>query len=199
MAALPPRIRGFSGLEIRPCEELGSYKKLVPALEAFPHAYIATADDDAYYPRRWLERLVAGTDLNTIVCHRANGITFDHGIIAPYLEWRFNALDGADILPVGVGGVLYPPGSLARTVTDRRFLALCPSGDDLWFYWMGRLAGSRVKKVGHKHRDITWPGSQQHSLMADNLAGTNDEMIAALQAEWPIYPAKVCRKPSLEA
>ena len=43
------------GLEIRTCADLRSYKKLIPALQAFPDAWFATADDDVYYRPDWLE------------------------------------------------------------------------------------------------------------------------------------------------
>jgi len=34
------------GLDIRPTEDIGPFTKIVPALKAFPDAFIATADDD---------------------------------------------------------------------------------------------------------------------------------------------------------
>ena len=45
------------GLEIRWCEDLRSYKKLIPALKEFPNDIIVTADDDLYYTPDWLESL----------------------------------------------------------------------------------------------------------------------------------------------
>jgi hypothetical protein len=45
-------VRRLAGLEIRTCRDLRSVKKLVPALEEFPRAFIATADDDLEHMRR---------------------------------------------------------------------------------------------------------------------------------------------------
>jgi hypothetical protein len=180
------------GLEIRTCDDLRSYKKLIPAIEAFPDAFIATADDDIYYRRDWLETLVRRSKIGIITCHRAHRIKRNpDGRIAPYLQWDFDIQHRAarepstDILPTGVGGMLYPPGSLAPIVTDRsKFQQLCPDGDDLWFYWCARMAGTNFRKVGGMMRLITWEGSQQSSLWTSNEAGGNDRMIAALEREF---------------
>ena len=59
-SSVPAEVEAFTsqGLEIRICDDLKSYKKLIPALETFPDAYIVTADDDLYFPPEWLEILV---------------------------------------------------------------------------------------------------------------------------------------------
>ena len=194
MSALPAAVRNLEarGLEIRACEDLRSFKKLVPALDAFPEAFVATADDDLYYPRSWLETLVSGTEKGVIACHRAHRIKRTAGgRIAPYLEWEFDVQDAAsrrrssDILPTGAGGMLYPPHSLDPLVTDRSvFERLCPDGDDLWFYWCARMAGTLHRKVGGKMRLVMWPGTQSSSLWESNETGGNDRMIAALEEEF---------------
>ena len=45
------------GLEIRLCEDIKSYTKLVPALINFPNAVIISVDDDIIYPIDFVERL----------------------------------------------------------------------------------------------------------------------------------------------
>lgn len=184
------------GLEIRGCEDLRSYKKLIPALEAFPSAYIATADDDVYYAPAWLEQLVHGTGQGIIACHRAHRLRRSAGgALENYLEWDFAVADrqsgkrSADILPTGIGGILYPPHSLDSRVTNREmFQRLCPDGDDLWFYWCARMAGTLYRKVGGKFRMISWPGTQDDSLWLSNSAGGNDRMIRALEKEFGPLP-----------
>lgn len=192
---LPRRIARLDGrgLEIRTCADLRSYKKLIPALEAFPDAFIATADDDTYYPSGWLEKLVAGADGSTIACHRAHRLVLDEDDkLAPYLDWDFDVQDSKarkksiDLVPTGVGGVLYPPHSLHPMVTDRAlFQALCPDGDDLWFYWCARMAGTGCRKVGGRMRVIDWEGTRDTALWNSNARGGNDRMIRALQARFP--------------
>jgi len=184
------------GLEIRACADLRSFKKLIPALEAFPNAYIATADDDVYYRPDWLETLVRGSEEGVVICHRAHRIRrLADGRIAPYHDWQFDIQDAAarkpstNIVPTGVGGVLYPPQSLHPKVMDRNFFErLCPDGDDLWFYWCARMAASKYKKVGGKLRVIPWGGKQESSLWASNEHGGNDAAIAALTKEFGCPP-----------
>ncbi len=45
------------GLEIKWCENLYSYKKIIPTLRECPNDIIVTADDDLYYAEDWLESL----------------------------------------------------------------------------------------------------------------------------------------------
>ena len=70
------------GLEIDWCENLGSYKKLIPALKKYSDVLICTADDDIAYPTDWLRQLLSSyvqhpNELNALRCHK---ITFDHNL-----------------------------------------------------------------------------------------------------------------------
>lgn len=195
LEALPADVLALKseGLEIRPCENLRSYKKFAPALAAFPEAAIVTADDDMYYGPDWLAGLadVARAHPGRIVSHRAHRVKWLlEGGLAPYESWDKNiagAVEGPEIFGTGVGGVLYPPGSLAPEAGRADlFMDLAPSADDVWLYWMARRAGSIVRHVGAPMRIIEWPGSQEQSLRAGNLGvgAGNDRAIAALTAHF---------------
>ena len=181
-----------SDAEVRVCPNWKSYKKLVPTLLEAPDAYIVTADDDVYYGARWLEGLVARADAG-IVAHRAHRVTLDErGSPAGYDSWDWNLRAPERdplIFPTGVGGVLYAPGVFHPDVTDAdKFQRLAPSADDVWFYWMHRLQGSRPEKIGGRFRVVEWPGSQAQSLRSTNLGtGGNDRALQAMLAEygWP--------------
>jgi hypothetical protein len=161
-----------AGIEIRTCDDIGPHTKLIPTLEAFPDAFVITADDDIYYPRNWVWSLIEHFDGRSITC--LIGAAVRNG--RP--DWFKRARNGdTDIIQYGVGGVLYPPGSLHEDVTDRRFLSLCPTNDDLWFYKMARR---RVRKVGHKFTIINWRGTLEMALAIENDAGGNDRMFANL-------------------
>ena len=56
------------GLEIRECDNLRSFKKLVPALQTFPNAFIVTADDDLYFAPNWLETLATAAEAGVMAC-----------------------------------------------------------------------------------------------------------------------------------
>lgn len=192
------------GLEIRCTRHLGAFTKLVPALAVFPQAFIATADDDAYYPPDWLECLSASYDEDSpaILCRRAHRPAFEpDGSFLPFDSWQTDVRDAAarrpsaDLIPTGVGGVLYPPRSLDPTVADETlFTRLCPHTDDFWFYWMARRAGSLYRLVGPGFDYLDWPGSQVANLHAENLRGRYDREIAALVAHFGL-PGPVAAKP----
>jgi glycosyltransferase involved in cell wall biosynthesis len=134
------------GLEIRFCEDIKSYKKLIFALETFPDDYIITADDDVYYPENWLEQLIAEHEKHPekIICHHAHGIKVDENCnLLPYSQWDcyikrkdyFNKLEV--IFPVGVGGILYPPKCFNKDIANEElFMKLAPQADDIWFWAM---------------------------------------------------------------
>ncbi len=189
--ALPMAAR-LRGLEIRTCPDWRSYKKIVPALLEAPDAYIATADDDVYYRPDWLAALLAGAGAG-VVAHRAHRVTLDGGgRPRRYDDWQRN-IDAPDagplIFPTGVGGVLYAPGVFHPDVTDAAlFGELAPMADDVWLYWMHRLAGSRPEKIGGRFRITEWPGTQAQNLRTTNLAGDgNDQAVTAMLARygWP--------------
>lgn len=170
------------GLEIRYTEDTNSYKKILPTLNAFPSAFICTADDDIYYWATWLEELVRETDESSRVvpCHRAHEITFDPaGNVRPYSEWLFDVGQRGSpkrLLPTSGGGVLYPPGILNHSTQDlEAAFTLCPLNDDVWLFWMGKRNGACYKAVG-SNRDLLYSrGSRKQSLWSINQAvGGND-------------------------
>lgn len=191
---LPRRVSELEhrGLDIRACDDAGSYKKLIFALNEWPDAFIATADDDLFYPPDWLESMVteaAQEDAGVILCHRAHRVTVEGvGRLAAYDRWELDVQDArarspsTDIVPTTGAGVLYPPNSLSAEVTDRRRIEeLCPTADDLWFYWMARRAGSKVRKVGPRFPMIEWPSARVSSLWDANREGGNDRQVRNLE------------------
>jgi hypothetical protein len=131
---LPERVRrlGRHGLTIRVCDDLGPHKKLVPALAAYPDAFILTADDDVIYPRGWVGAFVADyRDPGEILCGEARRMALTpDGELARYRDWPHAAVGaaGPGVFPVGVGGVLYPPGSLGPDAAKaEEFMRLCPA------------------------------------------------------------------------
>ncbi|MFD2843083.1 glycosyltransferase family protein [Paracoccus cavernae] len=174
-AKLPAEVRALSGLRIAVCPDWRSYKKIVPVLLEDPSAYVVTADDDVYYARDWLEQLVRHADAG-VVGHRAHMITLDPaGLPLSYEDWSRNIASPETaplIFPTGVGGVLYAPGVFHEDVAKPEiFTRLAPAADDVWLYWMHRLAGSRPAKIGGRFRITEWPGTQEQNLRSGNLAG----------------------------
>lgn len=194
---LPKEIRDLqeAGIEIRIVEELRSYKKILPALDAFPDAFICTADDDTYYWPTWLEELVDGYDHRdpTVTCHRAHGLVVDaRGQLKPYAQWQRHVRPrgkAMHLFPTGCMGVLYPPGTLAHTADDRAAaFERCPLADDVWLYWIGQRNGTHYKTVGRRRRQISWPGSQRVSLWSYNVNGGNDRQIRNIAEKYGYPP-----------
>lgn len=195
---VPEDVRALEnqGLTICGCDDLKSYKKLVPALMEEPDRYIVTADDDVYFGPHWLEDLVKAAHAfpGRVIGHRAHRIQYRGEQIGPYSSWKKNidgAVEGRDVFATGVGGILYPPHVLHPMATDHSlFLDLCPSADDIWFYWMTRHNQRLVRHVGPKTRVIEWPGSQHVSLRAVNHgAGDtsgNDQALTRLVNALPL-------------
>ncbi len=133
------------GLTIKYCEDIRSYKKLVPTLIHRPDSLVITVDDDIYYPSGMVERLIKEyhKDPSRIYCNKAHRIKIDsaRGLCA-YKEWNGDVYgeSGPQVFPCGVGGVLYDPRLLYKDVTRKDlFTQLSPLADDVWFYFMELL------------------------------------------------------------
>lgn len=190
MALLPPAVTDLqrAGLEICACDDIKSYKKMIPLLQQGEKAAIVTADDDVFYWRDWLQQLVQARVPGKleVICHRMHRMHLNaRGLPAPYNEWEFethNAESSPLNFPTGIGGVLYPANVFGPEVLDvNAFTALCPRGDDIWFWWMAGANGATFKRVPQSNVVHCWDGSQDVALWKDNLVGKfNDDQIQAM-------------------
>ena len=156
---LPQELLEFvkKGLEIKWCDQnLYSYKKLIPSLKEFSNSIIVTADNDILYPKDWLEKLYRAykKDPNFIHCHRAHRITFDkQNHVKPYMEWE-HLIENKSTVPsflnfqTGAGGVLYPKNCFFEDILRvDKFMQLSPRADDIWFWAMALLKGTKINVV----------------------------------------------------
>ncbi|SDN95085.1 hypothetical protein SAMN04487957_102484 [Halomonas shengliensis] len=173
------------GLEIRFCEDIRSYKKIVPALLEFPDSIIITLDDDILYPRDTIEILVNKHKEcpSAIVGHRAHEITFSKGKMRPYKEWKRETKENnGNIFLTGGAGTLYPPNSLYGDVTKKEiFTKICPYADDVWMYFMAKMNKTEIINVqGRDFKDfVELPNaSSEAGLNKINVnKGYNDKQI----------------------
>lgn len=71
------------------------------------------------------------------------------------------------------------------------FAKLCPQGDDIWLFWMGRRVGSTYIKTNRKWVEFQWKGSQSSALHLSNVgAGGNDEQIGRMMSHYGLPAAK---------
>ena len=130
------------GLTIKYCKDLKSYKKLIPALEMFPNDIIVTCDDDIFYKKDMLERLMKEyeKDPTRIYVHRAHRLKFsERGELLPYNDWEneISGVAGNLVFPTGVAGCLYNRSLLYKDICrEDLFMKLAPKADDVWFFFM---------------------------------------------------------------
>lgn len=182
--------------QIRWTTDTRSYKKLIPALQEFPNDIIIIADDDTIYPQEWLERLLAAHKKypKTVIGHYVYRIDLKR----PYKKWRKlqnkfwrRWLFGRPSFKnnaTGVGGVLYPPHSLHPDVfREDLFQSLAPTNDDIWFWAMSVLNGTKIAIVPNPIRDLPLiANSQVVSLWSENKSDNkNNESLNAILNHYP--------------
>ena len=135
------------GLTVRYCKDVRSYKKLIPALQAYPDSLIITCDDDIYYKGNMVERLIRAyeQDPSRIYTHRAHAVDFDaQGRLLHYNDWEYEITSTSSrAFPTGGGGCLYNLQLLHEDIgREDLFMSLAPMADDVWFYFMELLKGT---------------------------------------------------------
>lgn len=136
------------GLTIKFCQDIKSYKKLIPSLISFPDDVIITVDDDVYYRKNVIEKLIKCHRENPgkVICNDAHFPNFSEmGEFLSYNKWNYDVfgMDNKFVFPVGVGGCLYKKEYLYKDVcNDSLFMKLAPRADDIWFYFMALLNGT---------------------------------------------------------
>lgn len=194
---LPPEVEAFRERGLRVVFQPGntrSYKKLVPALHEFPDKVIVTGDDDVIYPRTWLEELLVEHKKRPhhVLGHRGTLIISDSGRAEPYLKWPRALRDSPSprVFLTGMGGILYPPGSLANQVTDMDLaMTLCPTADDIWFKAMQLLAGTPTAKISDSSGDFpALPSGLISALNQTNVGQLqNDTQFAAVMDHFGLW------------
>ncbi|HAS1181921.1 TPA: hypothetical protein I3819_000189 [Enterobacter cloacae] len=196
---VPQSVLAFAakGIEIKFCEDIRSYKKIVPTLIEEPNAFIVTADDDLAYQPEWLEKLIAGWDgdYKTVVAHRAHKIRLGSDKTpVPYKEWKWNYSVTTDlsnlIFPTTGFGALYPPKCFHADVLKKEiFEHLSPGADDVWLFWMCRMNGVKFNVVPEHMISEEWNGTSEVGLWQNNLLqGENDKYIKNMIAHYGFAP-----------
>ena len=191
------------GLEIRPCKDIRSYKKLLYTLKDYPEACIITIDDDAIYNFDFLENLIKSHNENPfyIYANRVHRIKKNlDGSIKRYQDWGWTVPKEEsiknDLFFTGIGGVLYPPHSLNEEVFNEDvFSEICPTADDIWFNAMARLKGTKIEKsfthVANGEDYILNETVQDCALSLINNAAENSSNDIQIKAVFEKYRIKI--------
>lgn len=177
--------------EIRYCDDLKSYKKIFYTAQEYKDDVIITVDDDTLYPEDWLVELVKTYQSNRdkVCCYRAHKMTLENGHIGSYSSWVGLSPDEVGpsrlLVPIGVGGVLYPPHYFDEVEFDFSLIReMCPTADDLWLKAIGLKNGYETVKVYPNSKEwFTIKSSQRESLMQSNVGkNLNDISMKNLEA-----------------
>lgn len=190
---LPPELLELCSerFEIRWTKNIGSYKKLIPALKDFPDDIIITFDDDLFYHPELIERLLVGYKKypKMIHCHRSTTVLVDDAGEVTFSNLSFNRPSYCHKF-TGVSGVLYPPHSLSKEIFDEeKFMALAPTGDDVWFWTIALLNNRRVNIVENNIDMLNYiPGTQEFALWREN-DGPKKLTLSYVENVLKAYPA----------
>lgn len=199
---LPPELLNLRqyGLTIDWCNDIRSYKKLIPALKKYPEDIIITFDDDIYYDKNVIELLYNSYQLEPTSIHTNRASRFCKNKDSmkfcknSRLYWTRYKKSSFKNSIIGCGGVLYPPNSLySDTTREDLFKDIVPTQDDLWFWAMAVLAGTKIKVVASYDMQIaTIKEAQAYGLCklnAKNSKGLSGQ--DALQSVLRNYPELV--------
>lgn len=189
------------GLQIEYCEDILSFKKIIPSLVRYPEACIVTIDDDIMYEFDLLENLLQThwSNPDDICACRMHRMTFDvQNIPNSYLLWDKLVYpknkSNRHFLTSG-GGTLFPPHCFIDEIKDRdTFMQLCPYADDIWINAMVLLSGKQISKAythsasGCDYLELHL--DQEDSLSKENLnpfACRNDSQFKAVCDRFDLY------------
>ena len=126
------------GLEIKWCDDLKPHKKYYYAMQEYPDSFIVIADDDIFYPENHIEILWNGylKHQDCIIANKTHHIEFsNNGTFMEYNTWPDEIIDNPSylLMPVGCGGVLYPPNMLPKITFNKKYIKdNVLYTDDLW-------------------------------------------------------------------
>ena len=172
-------------------EDLKPHKKYFYAMQTYRKEPVIIVDDDVYYDTHLVEYLLDSYERfpDCISAMRANLIGFRRdGSFMDYDGWTmgYRVLQdtpSTQLVPTGVGGVLYPPNCMPEETFDSEVIKdTCLLCDDLWLkLW---AAHRKIKTVMPEHFCIEKliEGSQEVALWRKNVrqGNNNDESFARI-------------------
>lgn len=166
-------------------DDLAPHKKYLYTVKKYPDFPVIIVDDDVIYDECLVEKLMNSYRKfpGCISCMRANLMTFRaDGNPRIYDKWLMDYkvlmdIPSYQLMPTGVGGVLYPPKALPEeTFNIEAIKKTCLYCDDLWLKMMAMFNGfpTVVPKDWCGYELI--PGSQETALWKHNVHRNNNDV-----------------------
>lgn len=166
-------------------DDLKPHKKYFYAMQEYPDLPLIIVDDDVVYDEMLVGKLMNSYRKypHSISCMRANLMMFKpDGTFRPYENWIMDykmLLDtpSYQLLPTGVGGVLYPPKSLPDIAFNKRAIEeTCLLCDDLWLNILTTHTGYNTVIPRDYCTYMTIEGSQEVALWRSNVRQNNNDV-----------------------
>jgi hypothetical protein len=143
-----------------------------------------TADDDVFYPKYWLKKLVEAHRAypSAVNCFWAHVVAINDNGIAKYADWKQCQSTSPRLCHQadGVMGVIYPPAFLmVLKLAGNAFEGCCPKGDDLWLHVQALRAGYKVRQILARLPYFSFhgiSGTQHTALCFDNVDGVGNDL-----------------------
>lgn len=165
-------------------KDIRSYKKLIPVISMYPDHHIITVDDDVVYSRSQIRELieVEAENPGSIVGHRGWEIGIKNNVFEKYINWgkASRKSESPGLMLTGIGGILYPPGSLDKDMVIDLDLAMniCPTADDIWFWAAAVKNNTRIICLGnHRQIEIDYKGKDTPLHKVNSVGGENDKQL----------------------
>ncbi len=182
--------------EIDWCHNIRSYKKLIPTLRKYPNDIIITADDDILYEPCRVENLYKTWQKhkNNIIAHRVHYIVKKDNKIEPYLKWLHCITKTApsfNLFLTGAGMVLYFPNCFYEDILkEELFTKLSPTADDIWFWAMSTLKGTKIRIAKSCITDLTYiDGTPESGLYHINCNENKNDLYMKQMLDY--YPTLI--------
>lgn len=195
IAILPDSIKQLdkSGyIKIEPCEDLGSGKKLIPALSKQGKLPVITIDDDLYFENDLFLHLMINHYLypDAIIAARVHRLSVsESGDVLAFSDWHkhYDLSEGPskDLMPTTGAGTLFPPKSMHEDASDTAlYTRLAHNTDDLWWYFQARRQGTLIRRLsGLDHLNFI-DKTQEIGLWKNGNQDRNEVNLKALLAQY---------------
>jgi len=191
MAVLPNSVKQLekSGyIKITTCDDLGSGKKLIPALKTQGKHPIITIDDDLYFENDLFLQLMSNHYLypDTIVAARVHRLAVNEaGEVLPFSDWHkhYDLTEGPakDLMPTTGAGTLFPPKALHDDASDTAlYTNLSHNTDDLWWYFQARRKGTLIRRLSGLDQLDFIDSTQEVGLWKNGNQDRNEVNLKAL-------------------